>query len=115
MLSTVSLSFADTLLLTVALGASYAAHMLYCAELDLMNPQIELYATVGTSEANPNETKATLSAFVASFAAAGIAFLLLIDPTSSSMFIKFALVSIAILIYRAWLFFSNIKLYYKEK
>ena len=115
MLLTVSLSLTDLLLLILAIAACYFAHMLYCAELDLMNPQIELYATVGTSEANPNETKATLSAFIASFAAAGISFLLMIDPTSASVFIKFALVAIAILIYRAWLFFSNVKLYYKEK
>jgi len=115
MLLTVSLSVGNVVMLTLGIMASYLAHMLYCAELDLMNPQIELYATVGTSEANPNETKAAISAFVVSFAAAGIVFLLMLDPTGANVFAKFMLVAAAALIYRAWLFFSNVKLYYKEK
>lgn len=115
MLLTVSLPLIDIILLTLSIAATYLAHMLYCAELDLMNPQIELYATVGSSESNPNETKATISAFIVSFAVAAFSFLLMIDPTSSGMFVKFIIISLALLGYRTWLFLSKIKLYYKEK
>ena len=81
-----------------------------------MNPQIELYATVGASETNINETRATLTAFLFSFAVAGILFLLLLESVGSiSVFIKFLAVSLAVLAYRLNMFFAKIRLYYKEK
>lgn len=104
----------EIILMTAAVGMIYLAHMLYCAELDLMNPQNELYATVGTSETNPNETKATLTAFLISFLVAGVAVFLLVEG-SKGTFIKLAGVALVALIYRTRMFFSTLKLYYKEK
>ena len=116
LLLTASLGLWQTVLLTVALLAVYLSHLLFCAEQDLMNPQIELYATVGASETNVNETRATLTAFLCSFAIAGILFLLLLESVGAiSVFIKFLAVSLAVLFYRLNMFFSKIKLYYKEK
>lgn len=116
MLGTIkSLSALDTLLLVAAISFTYLAHMCYCAELDLMNPQTELYATVGNSESNPNETKATISAFLISFCVGGVIFLVLTDPTSSNVYAKYLLVAAAALIWRVRLLFSNVKVYYKEK
>ncbi|MBO5879978.1 MAG: hypothetical protein J6Q68_05445 [Clostridia bacterium] len=108
-------SAADIVLMIVAIAMAYLAHMLYCAELDLMNPQNELYATVGNNENNPNETKATISAFIISFFLAGGMFLLLIESSQSNAYLKLALVALGALIYRGWLFFAKIRLYYKEK
>ena len=38
--------------------------MFYSAEMDIMNPQAEIYATVGNYDDNPNEMKATVTAFI---------------------------------------------------
>ena len=105
----------NIILLTLFVGLTYLAHMLYCAELDLMNPQVELYSTVGRVESNPNETKATVSAFIIAFLAAAATFLLLLQPNETNVYLKFSIVALAALIYRAYLFFENLKLYYKEK
>ncbi len=113
---TASLGTWQTILLSLGLLAVYLSHLLFCAEQDLMNPQIELYATVGASETNVNETRATLTAFLFAFAIAGILFLLLLESVGSiSVFIKFLAVSLAVLAYRLNMFFSKIRLYYKEK
>ncbi len=106
----------------------YFAHLLYCAELDIMNPQYEIYATVGASDSNPNEMKATLSAFIIAFVGALATFFLLLDKsefvetiqlgentTIDMMFVKLFLIGLAVMIYRIYQYFSKIKLYYKEK
>ena len=113
---TASLGTWQTVMLSVALLAVYLSHLLFCAEQDLMNPPIELYATVGASETNRNETRATLTAFLFSFAIAGILFLLLLESVGAiGVFIKFLAVSLAVLAYRLNMFFAKIRLYYKEK
>lgn len=115
LLISAEISVPDVIMLTVATAAAYVAHMLYCAELDLMNPQIELYATVGASESNPNETKATVTAFLVSFLAAGVMFLLLIEVPLISPYLKLMLVAAAALAYRTHIFFTKLNVYYKEK
>ena len=118
----------NSIALMLAIIFAYVAHLLFCAELDIMNPQHEIYATVGSSDNNPNETTATLSAFVISFLVAGVTMLLLIDKTGyigtinfgqnlslNMVYLKLMLVGLATMIYRVWLYFSKIKLYYKEK
>lgn len=105
-----------TWVLMLSLTAIYLAHLLYCAETDLMNPKIELYATVGGTEHNPNENRATLTAFLVSFAVAGLMLLLMVEGgRMTEVFIKLLLVSLAVLAYRIYMFFTKIKLYYKEK
>ena len=116
LMTTASLGALQTVLLTAAVLAVYLSHLLFCAEQDLMNPQIELYATVGASESNINETRATLTAFLFSFAIAALLFLLMLESSGAiSVYIKFLAVSLAVLFYRLNMFFSKIKLYYKEK
>ena len=105
----------DSVLLILGIGMIYIAHLLYCAELDIMNPQTELYATVGESKSNPNETKATASAFIIAFLTAGIIFLLLFEGEAFSAFIKLGIVAAIALVYRIHLFLSKLELYYKEK
>lgn len=107
---------------------TYIGHAIYCAELDIMNPQHEIYATVGTPDNNPNETKATVSAFIISFLMTAATLLLLMDKSDAishiplvgnlsidTVYIKFFFVTLAVMLYRLWLYFSKIKLYYKEK
>ena len=114
-LITLSLSVGNTVMLIAGLVAIYLSHMLYSAELDLMNPQIELYATVGSSESNPNETRAAVSAFIISFAVTAAVLLLLIEGTGFNVYAKLLIISLAVLARRAYIFFSKIKLYFKEK
>ena len=115
MLLTMPLALGDLLMLIISIGMTYLAHMLYCAELDLMNPQIELYSTVGSSESNPNETRATLTAFVISFLVTGIIFFLLTENNDIGVYLKYIVVSAIALIYRTYIFFAKLRLYYKEK
>ena len=103
-------------MLAIALFATYLAHLFYCAEQDIMNPQIELYATVGNSESNPNESRATLFAFLLAFAIAMLMFVLLLESkVNVDVFVKYLVISLIALGYRLYMFFSKIKLYYKEK
>ena len=116
LLTTTSLGAGLTVMLMISLTAIYISHLLYCAETDLMNPQIELYATVGGTEHNPNENRATLTAFIVSFAVAGIMlFLMMEGGRMNKVFVKLLLVSLVVLAYRVYMFFTKIKLYYKEK
>lgn len=114
LLTTTSIGALSVSAMMLGLVAIYLAHLLYCAEMDLMNPQIELYATVGGSERNINESRATLTAFLVSFAVAGIMLLLLLEG-GTNVYAKLSFLSAAVLAYRLYMFFSKIKLYYKEK
>lgn len=109
------LSTLDSLYLIAGLWFVYLTHLLFSAELDIMNPQIEIYATVGNNDSNPNENKATAIAFFASFAVAAFIFFLLTKREGSVTFLKLMLVSMAAFAYKAFVFYQNIKLYYKEK
>ncbi len=115
MLLTTTAGALNITLLMLSIGMTYLTHMLYCAELDLMNPQVELYASVGNTESNPNETNATVTAFIASFVIAVVIFLVLLDPTSSSVYVKYLIVALIAVIYKTYIFFAKLRLYYKEK
>ncbi len=114
LLMTTSIGTLNTTLLMLSVTMTYIAHMLYCADQDLMNPQFELYATVGASEVNKNEMKATVTAFLIAFLAAGLSFVLLLG-VGISVYLKFIVISLAAVIYRVYIFFSNLRVYYKEK
>ena len=79
-----------------------------------MNPQNQLYSSVGSTVSNPNEMKSTLWAFLVAFATAGIIFFLL-NEKSGNVYPKLLVVSAAAFIYRTYTFFEMLKLYYKEK
>lgn len=114
LLISTTIGVGNLLLLMLGIGCIYIAHMLYSAELDLMNPQTEIYAAMGSTENNPNEIKSTVSAFIISFITAG-AMLFLLTEGGRFVYLKIALVGVAALIYRAHLFFTKIRLYYKER
>ncbi len=111
---TLPMSIADIIHVILSVELIYLAHMLYSAQLDLMNPQSQLYASVGSTVSNPNEMKSTVSAFLISFLAAGVVFFLLIEG-EGHVYIKLLLVSLGVFIYRVYTFFTMLKLYYKEK
>ena len=110
-----SLGIDDVVYLFLGLYFVYLTHLLMCAEFDIMNPQTEIYATVGSDESNPNENKATAIAFGASFAIAIIVMLLLLLKENHNVYLKLMLVSLALLCRKVYVFLAKVKLYYKEK
>ena len=114
MLVSTNLSSTDSLLLILSIFFIYIAHLMFCAQSDIMNPQTEIYATMGEHENDPNEAKATVTAFLISFVVAVVT-LLLLNEGRGMVFEKLCLVGLALCVYEIWLFFSKIKLYYKEK
>ena len=88
--------------------------MFFSAQLDIMSPQTEIYATMGNYDNNPNEMKSTLLAFLISFLTAGATFLLLLEGRGH-VYLKLLLVGLFAAGYFAWSYFDRIKLYYKEK
>ena len=109
------LSGADLFYLLGGIWFIYLAHLLLSAEFDIMNPQTEEYATMGSSESNPNETKSTVVAFILSFAVAALVFLILQMHERYNLYLKILLVAIAAFAIKAFTFYQNVKLYYKEK
>lgn len=114
LLVSTNLSTTDSIFLILSIFFIYFAHLMFCAQCDIMNPQTEIYATMGEHENDPNEAKATVSAFLISFLVA-IATLLLLSEGRGMVFEKLFFVGLALCIYETWMFFSKIKLYYKEK
>lgn len=108
------LGFVNCLLISIALISVNIAHILWSAELDVMNPQNSQYQTTGDHNKNPNETKSIIIAFITTFIFAFITFFL-ITENYKAMFGKIAVLSIAFMIIRIYLYFTRVKLYYKEK
>ena len=111
---TLPLEMGEIGMIIASVAMIYVAHLFYSAQLDLMNPQTQLYASVGSTVSNPNETKSTLWAFMVSFVTAGVVFLLL-NEKSGNVYEKLIIVSAVACVYRTYTFFEMLKLYYKEK
>ena len=96
------------------------AHIFFCAAQDLMNPQNEAYATTGSDFNNPNESKATIVAFVGSFAIA-IAFYFMLTESMRlyenyvSAFIRVFIIAVGLFAGLLLLFIMKIKAFYYEK
>ncbi|MBR2932883.1 MAG: hypothetical protein IKC33_01065, partial [Clostridia bacterium] len=104
-------------------------HIFYCATLDVMNPQNEQYATVGESVNNPNESKATILAFIASAIMSLLAFVFFKNPEILFTFMPYSvhgiyytipivkLFAIAAVFCAAtlYMFIGKVKAYYYEK
>ena len=114
LVATLPLKMSEIAMIIIAVSLIYFAHLFYSAQLDLMNPQNQLYSSVGSSVSNPNETRSTLWAFIISFVTAGVIFFLL-NEKRGNVYPKLLLVSVAAFIYRTYTFFVMLKLYYKEK
>ena len=95
------------------LFATYA-HLLWSAELDIMNPQSEQYATVGVTYSNPNERNSAILAFVLSALFTGILYFLIGEGMTLAM-VKVFLLAAVLLAARVYLYCTRVKLYYAEK
>ena len=95
-------------------SALSVAHLLWSAEMDIMNPQSDQYATLGLEFDNPNVKKATLFALLISAIFAFLVYFLAPSGLNST-FIKLAIISLAFMGARVYLYFIRVKLYYKER
>ncbi len=111
-------NFANSLvsipLLFVSVECLYLGHLLWSAELDIMNPQNAQYATTGTHTNNPNEIKSTIYTFALSIIFAFMAYFILGEGTKA-FWIKASIVSAIFLGFRIYFYLTKIKVYYKEK
>lgn len=108
------LGFGKSLLLTLAMTLVYIAHLLWSAELDIMNPQNRQYQTTGKSQKNPNESKSTILCFAISALFAFITYFLM-SENFGIVFVKIFLIALVFCAIRLYLYLTKIKLYYKEK
>ncbi len=104
----------QSILLGFSMIFIYVAHLLWSAEIDIMNPQNRLYQTSGDAQKNPNETKSTIIAFIMSILFAFVAFFLM-SENIKVVFVKLFFVTLIILVVRIYLYLTRIRLYYKEK
>lgn len=102
----------------------HLGHMIWSATLDIMNPMNEQYATTGVTIDNPNENKATLLAFVVSFAYAFLAFFFffeagkgasnLVANDFGSGLIRIVLIGFIFMASLVYLFIAKVRAYYYD-
>ncbi len=115
LLETTNLEFHETVFLMLGIIFIYLAHLFYSAELDILKPHTEIYAAMGEYENDPNEIKSTSAAFALSFLVAGVTLLFLISLKDGLLYFKLFFVGLLAFLYRAYHFFSGIRLFYKER
>lgn len=111
---TSNIETSSAIILTLVFIFMYIGQLCWSAEMDLMNPQYEIYASVGDQESNPNESRATIMALAISFLMFGISLFLFIENINVTWF-KLLLISVLFMSARVYLLLTKIKLYYKEK
>lgn len=101
------------IVLFVAFESIYLTHLLWSAEMDVMNPQAQQYQTTGGEIYNPNEMKSTIYLFVLSGIFAFITYFFI--KSGSSFILKIAFAGVVLLLIRMWLYQNKVSLYFKEK
>lgn len=104
----------NAILSFICVFSLYVGHLFWSAELDLMNPQNEQYATTGEVSDNPNEKKSTILAFIISFLVFAISLFFFLENAKYT-WLKLAIFSIVFAVARICFYFSKIKIYYGEK
>lgn len=109
-----SLGVWGTILCYIGIMGIYVAHLFWSAELDIMNPQNEQYATTGSEVSNPNERKSTIFGFIIAVLIFVISLKLFTEGVLSA-WVKIAFIGIIFAITRIYLYFTKVKIYFKEK
>ncbi len=104
----------NAIMLALGMCFIYLAHLLWSAEMDLMNPQNREYQTTGKSQKNPNEAKSTIYCFIMAGLYSFVMYFL-ISENFAKMFPKIMLIGAVVFAVRLYLYLTRIKLYYKEK
>lgn len=94
------------------LFVSYS-HILWSADIDFANPQIELFRNEGASARNPNETKSTVLTFLLSLLFAFVTLFLLLDGLRF-VWLKLFFLGFVLLMVRILIFSKKAKSLYRE-
>lgn len=116
------LAIADAALFALIIILVGWSHLLWSAEMDIMRPQHDQYATLGMTIDNPNERNSTIIAFLLSVLVA-FALYFLMSKDSDYMkegsvmatTVKVTAIAIVFFAIRVYLYFTRIRLYYAEK
>jgi len=109
-----SLKSGDAMLVGVAVYSVYIFHLFSAAESDIMNPQYKKYATFNDQSSNPNEAMSAILAVLAS-ALVFLITLLLSSKSNDGVWLKTAIVTMALAAFKVFTYLSKIKAFYKEK
>ena len=112
--SFVGYSFGQGVLIFLMVELAYLGHLLWSAELDLMNPQTWQYQTTGTHINNPNEIRSTIYALLMSVLLAFLTYFF-IGENLVTVWYKVLFVAVLFFALRLYLYINKIKVYYKEK
>ena len=104
----------QSILIFLIIELAYIAHLLWSAELDIMNPQNAQYRMTGTHVNNPNDIKSTIYAFLM---AAVVTFLVyfFVAEDMATVWGKVLVFVALFCALRVWLYVNKIKVYFKEK
>lgn len=112
--SFIGYSLLQTIVIYLMLEFIYVSHLLWSAELDVMNPQTTHYQTTGTHTNNPNEIKSTIYSFLLSALFAFLTYFFIAE-SAITVWYKLLFVAVLILSLRIYLYVNKVKVYYKEK
>jgi len=101
-------------LLGVALICASLAHLLWCAEIDVMHSQADQYQTIGVDFDNPNERNATIIGLIISVLFT-VLFNMFTDMGETASFVKIMLLAIVLFAVRVYLYITRVKLYFVER
>lgn len=112
--SFVNLNAIQVIMIFIALESIYIAHLLWSAELDIMNPQTAHYQSQGLHINNPNDIKSTIYAFLLSALFTLIVYFL-INENQLVVWYKVALIAVLLLVARIYLYVNKVNVYFKER
>ena len=110
----VALSAFESVLVGITVYSVHLVHLFSAAESDIMNPQYEQYATFNEQSGNPNESFSAILSVILS-AIVFIAALLLSSKTNDGVWLRLALITMALAAFKIVTYLSKIKAFYKEK
>lgn len=109
-----SMPLFDTVMLGVTVYAIYVAHLFSSAERDIMNPQYKQYATFNDQMSNPNERSSAVLGILLPALVFMVA-LLLSSRSAEQVWIKLAIIAVALAVFKIVTYLMKIKAFYKEK
>lgn len=107
-------AFGKTVMLGIALICASLAHLLWCAEIDVMHSQTDQYQTIGVDFDNPNERNATIIGLLIAVLFT-VLFNMFNDRGETAAFVKIMLIAIAFFAARVYLYVTRVKLYFIER
>ena len=110
----IGLSNSDATLVFFTILLFYIAHLFMSAEQDVMNPQTQQYQTTGGHYRDPNDIRSFLYAYLISAFVAFFAWFLMAE-NPEVVWGKMLFIAVLFVAFRTYLFFSKVKVYFKER